>query len=148
MIIKLTKYILLFVIHFSISCFLAFIILFALRLPYGDIVLMFSDSNYFWFDGKRIAILFTVPFLMYACINVFLMAIFGKNKIVDAMGKFGSFFSFFTVFFFLFALMLTLLFYLYIVFFSDYRSCKQVEIQHYFVNKNSICFQLNKSSYY
>lgn len=124
-----------------ISIFSTFVY-FILCLPYDHLFLIFSDGNYFWFNGRQIALASGSPIFIF-CICYFLSTLFesevkASNKAKMRVGIFtAAIMSIFVL-----VNILSVLFYFYISFYSTYKACPEPMMKHYFVTDYSVCSKI------
>jgi len=112
---------------------------FALNLPYQDVFLYFYGNDFFWYDGKRVALLSIVPFFIYM-IFVVLIAVFSKtHRQPRALDNFSVALAISSISCLVFMNVLSLFFYLYIAVFTPYKPCEDPKLKHYFVTDYAIC---------
>ncbi|MDX6021314.1 hypothetical protein SIL08_13635 [Scandinavium sp. V105_16] len=118
---------------------LVYFVDFIVDLPYRDIMPLVTGSDYFWFDGRRIALLSTVPAFIFV-IGYTFISMFSENyhpskKSHQRVGIFTM------VIFLLFITInaIALFFYLYLAIFTPYKNCEDPKLKHYFVTDYAIC---------
>lgn len=112
---------------------------FILWLPYDDLLLVFTNSEYFWFDGRSIALASTFPLFIFL-IAYILITIFPETK--KPSEKSHQRVGIFTMVIFLLFITInatSLLFYLYLAIFTPYKNCEDPKLKHYFVTDYAIC---------
>ncbi len=119
-------------------------ILFSILLPYKDILAFFSNSNYFWFSGRRITLLATAP-MFFSLIIYLIICLMSKNfqpskRIINSCYLGVICLSSFLVLIIL--NILALFFYLYIYFFTSFHSCQDDKIRDCYVNDQVVCEKL------
>ncbi len=119
-------------------------ILFSLSLPYKDILAFFSNSNYFWFNGRRIAYLATAP-MFFSVIMYLIVCLMSKNFQPSKRIMNSCYLGIICVSSFLVLIILNILalfFYLYIYFFTSFHSCQDDKIRDCYVNDQVVCEKL------
>lgn len=125
-----------------ILCILLFSIM---DIPYHDLSLIFSNSDYFWFNGRSLSILSTSPAyifaIIYITITIFITDYEPSKNMTYRVNLFG--FTLLAAFFLINVLSLFL--YFYISFFTYYKPCQELEVQDYYVRNNNICNNIEKN---
>lgn len=116
------------------------VISFSIDIPYGDLMLFFDDSDYFWFDGRHICLLSSIPVFTYTIIMTATVPFTKDNKIPKIFHRSGNVLGLISmaVLFLFSALALIINFYL--IFLSSYSICKEPPaLSNYFANDPSVC---------
>ena len=127
---------------------LSIFVFFTLNLPWRYLFLFFTSSNYFWFNGKVIALACTSPMFIYVILYSFL-ALFSKNN--EPPKSFQKYATIIAILFFsLFILLniISLIIYLYIAIFTTYEPCQDSTLKNYYVTDYNICRHLEKRLFY
>lgn len=127
---------------------LSIFVFFTLNLPWRYLLLFFTSSNYFWFNGKVIALACTSPMFIYVILYSFL-SLFSKNN--EPPKRFQKYATMIAILFFsLFILLniISLIIYLYIAMFTAYEPCQDPTLKNYYVTDNNICQRFEKRILY
>lgn len=122
----------------TVSAFTFFI----LDLPYQDLMRFFSGSNYFWFNGKVIALACTSPMFIYIILYSFLALFSSSAEPPKRYQKYATITA--ILFLSIFALLniLSLVFYLYLTLFTPYKTCEDPRLKEYYVTDYAICLTI------
>ncbi len=114
-------------------------IFFILWLPYSDLLLVFTDSEYFWFDGRRIALTSTFPLFIFLIVYILITISPKVNKPSKKTHRRVNIFTLLIFSIFIALNATSVLFYLYLAIFTEYKPCEDPKMQDYFVTEYSIC---------
>jgi hypothetical protein len=103
-------------------------------------MLFFSNSDFFWFDGRHLAMISCTPCLIYAIIMISCVPFTKDNKVPKAFNYSGNLLALVSIMFLVLFNILSLLIYLYISLFTPYQICKEPQVlSHYFATDPAIC---------
>ncbi|MGG2078633.1 hypothetical protein [Lelliottia nimipressuralis] len=116
------------------------IIRYSIEIPYHDLMLFFGDSDFFWFDGRHLAMLAGVPALAYGIIIIAFVPFTKANKAPKVFNYSGNLLGLVSIIFLVLFNILSLFIYLYVSFFTPYQICKEPPVlSHYFATDPAIC---------
>ncbi|WP_330983908.1 MULTISPECIES: hypothetical protein [Enterobacterales] len=127
---------------------IAGLIMFAVNLPFRDMIFITQSQDCFWFNGKRIACLAGAPLLAY-CIFMGVLSIFSEThhppKKLDAFDDIVAITSVTLVV--LLSMIATFL-HFYILLFSPFKPCEKTELNDYYVIDYSTCARFESHVFY
>lgn len=119
---------------------LSVLLSFSINIPFHDFVLFFSNSDFFWFDGRHLAMVSFAPTLVYCIIMISCVPFTKNNKIPDVFSFSGNLLALLSILFMVLFNIISLFVYFYIAFMSPYSSCKEPPLlSHYFTTDPAIC---------
>lgn len=119
---------------------LSLLLYFSINIPYHDFMLFFSNSDFFWFDGRHLAMLSFAPMLVYGIIMVSCVPFTKSNQVPKAFAFSGNLLAMLSILFLVLFNIVSLFVYFYIIFVSSYSSCKTPPmLPHYFATAPAIC---------
>ena len=117
-------------------------IYFILDLPYKNLSLPFSNNSYFWFDGRQLTLVSTIPFLCYMDFYSF-VALFSKNhQPSKSIQRHTPIIAISSLIILTLMTILSILFYFYIIIFTDYKPCHETDLEYYYVTDYKLCEKL------
>lgn len=140
MIVKILNKIAFTIISILLIIILSFLFHFSINIPYHDFMLFFSNSDFFWFDGRHLAMISCTPCLIYAIIMISCVPFTKDNKVPKVFNYSGNLLALVSIMFLVLFNILSLLIYLYISLFTPYQICKEPPVlSHYFATDPAIC---------
>lgn len=113
---------------------------FSFEIPYHDLTLILKESDYFWFDGKHLALTPCVPALAYMCIMIAVVPFTKDNKVPKAFHKSGNLLGIISMAFLVLFSILSLIINFYLIFFSPYIICKDPPaLSGYYAINTTVC---------
>lgn len=132
----------LFIARVTLIVIFSAIVYFILWIPYDHLLLIFNNSDYFWFNGRQVALASGAPififYIYYFFTTLFKSEVKASSKVQLRVGIFtATIMSIFVL-----VNILSVLFYFYISFFSTYKACPEPMMKHYFVTDYSVCSKI------
>lgn len=127
-------------ISFVLIAILSMLLYFSINLPYHDFMLFFSNSDFFWFDGRHLAMLSFAPMLVYGIIMIACVPFTIDNQVPKVFAFSGNLLAMLSILFLVLFNIASLFVYFYIIFMSSFSSCKPIPmLSHYFATDPAIC---------
>jgi len=140
MIIKLLNKIAFTIISIILIIILSLLFYSSINIPYHDFMLFFSNSDFFWFDGRHLAMVSFTPCLIYAIVMISCVPFTKDNKVPKAFSYSGNLLALVSIMFLVLFNIVSLFVYFYIIFMSSYQICKEPPmLSHYFATNPAIC---------
>jgi len=128
-----------------IRCIIVFaisvvIISYSTDIPFHDFMLFFGRSNYFWFDGRHLSLISSIPAFIYLSIMMATVPFTKDNQIPKSFYYWGNVLGLISLVIFMLFSILSLMTYFYIGYFTPYQLCKEPSTySHYFAKDPAIC---------
>jgi hypothetical protein len=103
-------------------------------------MLFFGRSNYFWFDGRHLSLISSIPAFIYLSIMMATVPFTKDNQIPKSFYYWGNVLGLISLVIFMLFSILSLMTYFYIGYFTPYQLCKEPSTySHYFAKDPAIC---------
>lgn len=128
-----------------IRCIIVFaisvvIISYSTDIPFHDFMLFFGRSNYFWFDGRHLSLISSIPAFIYLSIMMATVPFTKDNQIPKSFYYWGNVLGLISLVIFMLFSILSMMTYFYIGYFTPYQLCKEPSTySHYFAKDPAIC---------
>jgi len=116
------------------------IISYSIDIPFHDLMLFFRGNDYFWFDGRHLSLISSIPAFIYLSVMMATVPFTKDNQIPKSFYFWGNVLGLISLVIFMLFSILSLMTYFYIGYFTPYQLCKEpFTYSHYFAKIPAIC---------